>query len=78
MNPLLNKSSIGILQQGLSIAKWINRFNPESINTNDLMLPKQLHEFHDSVNEALDEIEKSIAPNYLKGPKISSYSCLDL
>ena len=40
----LNKKMY-LLQQSISIGQWINEFDPENINTNDLKLPSELNVF---------------------------------
>ena len=44
-----------LLNQWMSIAKWINKFNPENINTYDLVLPKELWRFRALVNSTLND-----------------------
>ncbi|CAI2383375.1 unnamed protein product [Moneuplotes crassus] len=57
-----------ILNQLLSISKWINGFDPENINTTDLKLPANLNNYQDLVNEALGDIECQVIPRTLKAP----------
>jgi hypothetical protein len=45
-----------MLDQTMSIARWINSFDPENINTIDLKLPKSLGEFQNYVNVTLDGV----------------------
>jgi len=47
-----------MLNQALSIAKWINSFQPESINTIDLKLPKHLNDFQSYVNITMEGLPK--------------------
>jgi hypothetical protein len=67
----IKKNMFSVLQQGLHVAKWINKFNPENINTDDLILPRDLYDFQELVNEALGEIEQKMVPKTLKAPKLS-------
>lgn len=46
-----------ILNQAVYIAKWINSFNPENINTADLKLPKELGDFQNFVNITMENIQ---------------------
>lgn len=56
-----HKKAMTVLHQTLSIAKWINNFNPENeIDYKDLVLPKNLEDFQNLVNNALDDM-KSLA-----------------
>ena len=47
----------------------LNRFDPESINSEDLILPRDLNNFQELVYEALGEIEQKIIPKSFKAPK---------
>lgn len=51
-----NKDAMIILNQALTIAKWINSFDPESINQIDLKLPRELVDFQGFVNVTMDSI----------------------
>ena len=50
------KKSKILFRQGLSIAKWINKFCPEDINEDIYEMPHNLQEFEKFVNNSLDEI----------------------
>jgi hypothetical protein len=50
-------TALATLKQTLSIAKWINKFNPErELVNSDLVLPKYLQNFQDLVNNTLNDI----------------------
>lgn len=50
------KKSKILFRQGLSIAKWINKFCPEDIKDEVYDMPNNLQEFDKFVNSSLDEI----------------------
>lgn len=45
------------LSQALSIAKWINKFNPEQVTFNDLVLPQELQSYQNLVTDTFDDIK---------------------
>jgi hypothetical protein len=52
------KKAMTVLHQTLSIAKWINKFNPENeIDYKDLVLPKNLEDFQNLVSNAMDDMK---------------------
>ena len=57
MKQLLNKKAIELLQQGLNIARWINKFNPEHIDKEYKTLPKDLRAYQDRVNYTIDDLD---------------------
>ena len=57
----LNKKMY-LLQQSISIGQWINEFDPENINTNDLKLPSELNVFQNYVSETLRELQMTTLP----------------
>lgn len=71
-----------MLHQCLTVAHWINKFNPQNINTNDLTVPQALREFHVLVTKSFEELSDSTLqmPNSLsqtrKLPKKESESVL--
>jgi hypothetical protein len=60
-----------IMHQLLSIANWINKFNPEIINSSDLRVPIDLEKFHEMVTKAFTEMSEAVyqPPNNLNGQK---------
>ena len=47
-----------MLYQSLNIVKWIQNFNPETINTTDLKVPNELEQFHSLITKSFKEISK--------------------
>jgi len=43
----------------LNIAQWIQRFNPENLNTNDLKVPEELQKYHSLIENSFKEINEN-------------------
>ena len=48
-----------MLYQWLNIAQWIQRFNPENLNTNDLKVPEELQKYHSLIENSFKEINEN-------------------
>ena len=47
-----------LLQQACSVAKWVNEFDPQNVNSDNLILPaelKNLYNYSDSLVKALPD-----------------------
>lgn len=54
-----NKSMM-MLHLGLSVNKWINKFNPENINACSLVLPKELWTFTEKIIQPLKDSNSQV------------------
>ncbi|CDW75242.1 UNKNOWN [Stylonychia lemnae] len=69
---------IFILQQAISVCRWINTFNPENINNEDLILPLELRSLQDHSKNLVSDFPRldQVAEIGLKKFKVRELSSL--
>ena len=53
-----HKNLMYILQQAVNVCRWINDFDPQNVNIEDLMLPNELKQLNDHSKTLVREFPK--------------------
>ena len=71
-----NIKRISILHQSMSVLKWINNFQPTSVNLQNSMMPSELYETSEHTKLILSDLESKTPLGFLNSHKNTISSSL--